>query len=241
MGYYGKYTRSTGFARSARLMLSQYPGRCYACGCRFPADTEIMWTRGDGAKHSTEEACARARAALSELPKSHADLRPVVDFLTAAQVRGLKRPKLRLLAPDRTSELTLSLTTRGQEPGSVNVKLDGSYIGVVRKSNGDAFGRLLTPALCAYLSHACADPIAAVRDYAALRGVCAFCGLALTDAGSTRVGYGPVCAKHWGLPHHAEGTPELGVAPTPTPAAAQRNNETGCYRCRRTATRTRQI
>lgn len=33
--------------------------------------------------------------------------------------------------------------------------------------------------------------------------------LPLTDAGSVEVGYGPVCASHWGLPHSPKGTPAL--------------------------------
>ena len=50
-------------------------------------------------------------------------------FLTAAKDRGLKYPKARFLAPDGTSDLTLSLTGPSSKvPGSVAVKLAGSYL-----------------------------------------------------------------------------------------------------------------
>lgn len=36
---------------------------------------------------------------------------------------------------------------------------------------------------------------------AKLTGHCSFCQRELTDAGSLEVGYGPICADRWGLPH----------------------------------------
>ena len=46
-------------------------------------------------------------------------------------------------------------------------------------------------------------------------GPLSFCALPLTDAGSVEVGYGPVCAKHWGLPHTPKGTPTVSPAAAP--------------------------
>lgn len=43
---------------------------------------------------------------------------------------------------------------------------------------------------------------------------CSFCGLALTDEGSVEVGYGPVCAKRWGLPHQPHGVRVLTSVPS---------------------------
>jgi len=61
-----------------------------------------------------------------------------------------------------------------------------------------------------HLLKVAADPARAAREYAALMGACSFCGLPLTDAGSVRVGYGPICAGNWGLPWTREGVPVLG-------------------------------
>jgi hypothetical protein len=45
---------------------------------------------------------------------------------------------------------------------------------------------------------------------------CSFCGLALTDEGSVFMGYGPICARNYGLPHVALGTYELLPVVDPT-------------------------
>ena len=43
-------------------------------------------------------------------------------------------------------------------------------------------------------------PVDTASEYGRLTGNCCFCQLALKDARSTAVGYGPVCADHFGLP-----------------------------------------
>ena len=194
-------------------MLSKFPGRCTACGCRFPVGAEINYVRGTGASHYLPAACAAAKAAAAAVPEApKLDLTPMVDFLKAAQARGLKRPKLRVLHLDQQHELALGLTLVGRAPGSLSVvgELEG-YIGCVRP-DGVVTGQLASlPLLQVYLVQVAKDPATAAKHYAALKCLCSFCAKPLTDAGSVEVGYGPICAKHWGLPHHPQGTPELGA------------------------------
>jgi hypothetical protein len=45
-----------------------------------------------------------------------------------------------------------------------------------------------------------ADPAGIAAAYGHLHGRCCFCNIALTDPRSTSVGYGPICADHYGLP-----------------------------------------
>ncbi len=45
------------------------------------------------------------------------------------------------------------------------------------------------------------DPMAVAKAMAGKLGACLYCGQRLSDPVSKRVGYGPVCAKNWGLPH----------------------------------------
>ena len=47
----------------------------------------------------------------------------------------------------------------------------------------------------------------AALAYGALMCKCSFSNLPLTVAGSVEVGYGPTCAKKWGLPRQPKGTP----------------------------------
>lgn len=193
-------------------MFSKFPGRCVACSCQFPAGTEIEFTRGVGARHYTLYQCSDAKkataAAQPEAPKL--DLGLVVAFIQAAKDRGLKRPKLRVLHVDQQSELTIALTILGQAPGSLSVVGENEgFLGCVRP-DGRLTGRLAGDLLLqTYLVQVAKDPITAAKRYAALKCLCSFCGKQLTDAGSVEVGYGPVCAKHWGLPHHPQGTPTL--------------------------------
>jgi len=44
------------------------------------------------------------------------------------------------------------------------------------------------------------DPARVARACAGLLGACSYCGQRLTDDTSKAMGYGPVCAKHYGLP-----------------------------------------
>ena len=43
-------------------------------------------------------------------------------------------------------------------------------------------------------------PAETAAEYGHLTGRCCFCRKALNDERSTEVGYGPICAKHYGLP-----------------------------------------
>ena len=200
----------------ARTMRSKYPGWCKSCKGKFPAGAEIVWSRATGARHSTEAACDVAKAAWEvekakrSAVRGHADLTGVIEFIAAARERGLKFPKLRVLDSDGEAELVLGLTgERSKVPGSVTVKRDGEYVGLVRP-NGDVIGawdapELFTDALIAHLAKVGANPAELAKAYAEFSGACSFCGTTITDAGSIEVGYGPGCAKHWGLPHKYAG------------------------------------
>lgn len=203
---------------------SKFPGKCRACGCEFPAGAQIEWSRDGGARHATVQDCGAARTARAQAPLNPPtedrrpggpllNLKAIAEFLRAAQGRGLKRPKLRVLAPDGRSEVRLSLTTSGVAPGSIAVLVADNFVGCIRP-NDQLTGALAKDIkLCEHLLEVAKDPARAAKEYAALMGLCSFCNLPLTDAGSVEVGYGPVCAKKWGLPHSPKGTPHLTAAP----------------------------
>lgn len=200
------------------VMTSKFAGRCKACGISFPAGMTIEWTREAGARHITANGCemakliaaAAAPVAVVEAPK--VDASSVVAFLTAAKDSGLKFPKARFLAPDGVRELRLSLAGAGSKaPGSVQVVVGEQWIGRIN-ADGAVVGSLATNgAVLATLAEIVKNPAAAAKAYGALMSRCSFCNLQLTDAGSVEVGYGPVCAKHYGLPHTAKGTPSVHV------------------------------
>ena len=202
-------------APTGTLMVSKYKGWCKSCKAEITVGSEIRWAKGEGARHATPEACDKAKAAKAA-PRGHANLASIISFIVGARDRGIKWPRLRVLDADATSELVLGLTgERSKVPGSVTVKRDGEYLGLVRPT-GDVIGAWDHPArfdapLIAHLSKVAEAPAIAAKQYAGITSRCSFCGKTLTDTGSVEVGYGPICAGHWGLPHTPKGTPALEV------------------------------
>lgn len=206
---------------------AKFPGTCVACRHSFPAGAEIEWTKGVGARHKTNAECDAARAAKIQSEREQGgavlDLKPIQKFLRDAQSRGLKSPKLRVLAMDNKSELRLALTTKGMAPGSISVVLeDGKtgFMGCIRPDGTPTKTVATDRPLQEHLLLVAKDPVSAAKAYAALMCRCSFCGLALTDAGSVEVGYGPICAQHWGLPHKPKGTPALKPVPQQQPQSS---------------------
>ena len=125
----------------------------------------------------------------------------------AAQARGLSYPKARFLAPGGRGELRLTLAgPRSKVPGSIQVYVANQWVGRVEPPDGRVTGSLASePALLDMLVMIANNPAEAAQAYGALTCRCSFCGLPLTDDGSVEVGYGPTCAKRWGLPHQPKG------------------------------------
>jgi hypothetical protein len=194
---------------------SKFPGKCYRCNGQIVPGERIEWERGKPPLHADLAKCAAMKASLLATPAPapillpQLNVKPIHEFLTAARDRGLKSPKLRVLDPAGVSELRITITKSGAAPGSLAVTLSGEYIGAVRP-DGTPTMHLTGELWIAHLLKVAADPARAAREYAALMGCCSFCGLPLTDAGSVRVGYGPICAGNWGLPWQREGVPVLG-------------------------------
>jgi hypothetical protein len=193
-----------------RTLISKFAGTCQRCRTAFLAGTAILWARNAGATHADPQACAAAAAqpVAPSPPAVVVNLRPIYEFLVGAQARGLQWPKARFLAPDGKQELRLTLAgTRSKVPGSIQVYLADAWIGRVEPPEGRVVGSLASNrAVLDLLVRIASNPAEAAQAYGALMGRCSFCGLALTDEGSVDVGYGPVCAKKWGLPHQPKGT-----------------------------------
>jgi len=118
----------------------------------------------------------------------------------------LKRPKIRFDKTPMGHPVALALTgLQSRVPGSVNIS-DGGKFG-----KGTWYGRILpdgrfeqsadcTDAIVTFLMEFAQDPAGCAAKYGIATGRCCFCRLTLTDPRSTKVGYGPICAGHFGLP-----------------------------------------
>ena len=195
------------------IIISRYAGKCKVCGGPINVNDAVEWTAGEkGVKHPDSKTCEYIKkntpAASPAIPSIDLSMKPVCDVM---QQVGLKKPTLRLKGVD--SEVVLSLTRQGVAPGSVAVKVGGVFMGCIRPS-GECTSLLKSPAresLRKYLLETVTDKnslIQAAIEYAKLTNNCSFCGLGLTNDYSVVVGYGPICAENWGLPHALNGTAE---------------------------------
>jgi len=93
---------------------------------------------------------------------------------------------------------------RAKFPGTINVTDGGRYgdnqwFGRIHRDGKFEAGRDATDAITEVLQQFAADPAGYAAKYGRTTGNCCFCQKTLTDAKSTGVGYGPVCAKNYGL------------------------------------------
>lgn len=75
------------------------------------------------------------------------------------------------------------------------------YYGRIDQSGVFIAGRDTLQGLSDLLQRLSDNPAQVASEYGKLTGHCCFCGLQLTDVESVAVGYGPICAGHYGLPH----------------------------------------
>lgn len=191
------------------LITSKFAGRCKSCGGAYAVGARVEWSRDGGTKHGTAAECQSSSKSSTVAPL--VDAAPIVALLQGARDRGLTWPKVRVMAPDGRRVLLSLAGADSRNPGAVYLKLDGEYYGMVAKS-GEVRGDLAgDAAMRLHLAAIAADPAGMAREYARQHATCSFCGLELTADnadGSIDVGYGPVCAARYGLPHKSKPTPK---------------------------------
>jgi hypothetical protein len=128
----------------------------------------------------------------------------VQQLFDKAQVH-LKYPKIRLQTPSGQPVTIYRAGQMSKYVGQLMVT-DGKKFGM-----NQFFGRIdkagawfprpgVTSELEQLLDALSNQPAATAAAYGKLTGNCCFCGLPLSDQRSTDVGYGPVCADHYGMP-----------------------------------------
>lgn len=195
------------------VITSKFNGRCKDCNGFIAAGTQISWIKGEGARHLDAKTCQAVREAAAARPVVEpvtANAAPIAAFIQAAKDRGLKFPKARFLAPDGRSEMRLSVAgDKATVPGSIQVVVAGEWIGRIEPT-GKVVGRQLAgnAAVLETLNVIAQNPAAAAAAYGRMMGRCSFCDARLTDdrtGSSVEYGYGPICARRYGLPHAPTG------------------------------------
>lgn len=152
--------------------------------------------------------CLRADVQKSESAKQPAvtlELAGIVQLIDKAR-EHLKFPKIRLATSCGQTIVISVAGAKSRLPGAVNVTTDGSFYDREYLARINTDGTLDRRAACgqdvvALLERFAADPAAIAAEFGRLMGYCSFCNTRLDDERSTSVGYGPVCAKNYGLPY----------------------------------------
>jgi hypothetical protein len=158
-----------------------------------------------------------------------------------AVAQNLKYPKIRLQLSSAETVVVKLAGNKSRYEGQLMVtndagygSSDNKYFGRVDQNGAIVAGRDLTPAVESLLEEFASNPVEVAQRYGKLTGNCMFCDKKLDDVVSVAVGYGPVCAKKWNLPHSAakqskksrkEGVPTL-IDGTPAPTDAEYHAET---------------
>lgn len=127
------------------------------------------------------------------------DVSGVAKLFATAKYKGLKRAAIVI------DNMRLSVAGQNARvPGSINVTDGGDFEGRTwfGRIVGDVFqpSRDCTSAVIENLKAFAANPVAHAAAHGHATGACCFCNRELTDERSIAVGYGPICADHYGLP-----------------------------------------
>ncbi len=167
---------------------------------QFSARGSLSPKQWDWVERLAQRATKPAPAAAQQV----GDFKGVLALFERAR-EHLKHAKIRLQTADG-GQVAISIAgPNSKAPGSLNVT-DGmpfgesKWFGRVSPDGAWTPSQHATPELTALLVQLGADPVGVAGSYGRLTGSCCFCRQTLTDQRSTDVGYGPICAGHWGLP-----------------------------------------
>jgi len=133
----------------------------------------------------------------------------VYGLFQIAQSNKLRFPKIRLQTAQGSTVMIKLAGDQSKYEGQLQITDDRRYPDNTYYGRIDASGvfaentRLpfrMLQSVRDLLERLAADAAKVASEYGRLTGNCAFCGLKLTDARSTAVGYGQICADHYGLP-----------------------------------------
>jgi hypothetical protein len=149
------------------------------------------------------EIIAAHRAEFEKKYAENADLSNLFGILESA-AKSLKFPKVRILAGDRV--IVLKASKGLVYISDANEEVWNDYR---QESAKRYFGKVdagiffpvknCPPEIEAALRAFATDPLAEAKRYGKATGHCSFCGRQLTDQVSVANGYGPICARKYGL------------------------------------------
>jgi hypothetical protein len=149
------------------------------------------------------EIIAERKIAFTAEYEANADLSNLFGILETAS-KSLKYPRVRIMAGD--AEIVLKASKGKVYIEDASEEVFNTYRQeYAKRYYGKVDAGVFFPAkgcpdeIIAALKAFAADPLEEARKYGNATGRCSFCGRVLTDDASVSNGYGPVCAKKYGL------------------------------------------
>ena len=160
----------------------------------------------------------------------------IVKLMHAAKL-NIQYPKIRLQSDDVTIQLSVA-GIKAQMPNSINIT-DGKPFGQSKfygriLADGQLKLRIESDIIEHELELFAENPTGYAKLYSSVTGNCMFCARTLTDPQSVAVGYGPICAGHYGLPHgdiETEVANELAQIEMPMPEIKLQSSLLTCPSC----------
>jgi hypothetical protein len=135
-------------------------------------------------------------------PVQNHDFAAVFNMFLTAQ-KHLKYPKVQLDSP--VGRVKLSIASKNAKfPGSISIVTGRQgFVGRIHTDGRidiNRQGESIKTEITDFLVEFSQDPVKMSVEQGKLHSRCCFCALPLKTQESLAVGYGDVCAKHWGLP-----------------------------------------
>lgn len=208
------------------MLNARFASTCPTCKNRINVGEAILWTRGQPAVHVFCPAQNGPTATMATV-KQNGSAGPVLGTTSvpapapvAAPVALQNASVILNLLRTAGSRLKWPKITLDQDGQQLRLQIAGPnsrYAGAVMITDGLPYGqntwygrieqdgtfvpsRNATPWVVDTLNAFAADPAGYAARYGHKTGSCCFCARELTTAESTTVGYGPICAGHYGLP-----------------------------------------
>lgn len=165
-----------------------------------PSEKQLFWIEKLTARAKGEEA-------VPERPKADVGSMAGVIALFDKAAQKLKHPAIVLHSPVEGDIRLHVMGETSRTPGAISVATHGDYFSrrwFGRIDRQGTFEQSLkdkpSDDLINLLKRFATNPAHVAAEHGKLTGRCCFCNTALTDERSTNVGYGPTCAKNYGLP-----------------------------------------
>lgn len=181
-------------------------GRWASLRQRGYAEALVRWTQP---RSPVQQAVAERSQAVAETRSQERvemgalSLERISQLFASAALHGISFPKIRL----RRGEWAITIypaPRHSRNAGSYYVKARSGtgqklYCGMLASTGAFTASNQCPLDVLEALREFSADPTRAAAAYGHALGHCCFCGRGLTDARSVAMGYGPVCANHFGL------------------------------------------